>query len=1171
MVTLLDTIGPAVWRASWQAAAVALFVALILRCFGERISPRWRYLFWCVVVVRLVVVDTPASPWSVFNLVAWNQEAKVASDPHGSESIFPQTTRPSGMEAEPPLIVKSLPESPARQPSAISVSTEIVPSVGAAVTRPIGGGFHVDLVVRILSSLWLVGCLMFGLRLLATALVLRRHLSVCRPVTDVAVLQLLEAIRSQIGLKRTPALVVTPEPISPCFAGTWNPRIILPESIITAPLTASLRHVLAHELAHGVRGDLWTNWLLLAARILHWFNPIAWYAVGQMQAEREAACDELALAALGQTERSAYARTIVDLATNLIPARIAPGMIGFFSTGRRLTARIERLARVPAARALRTSVAASLVLAMALLGLTDAMPNDGAIQPTAGAAPIVGKAEVRPARESEPKSGGYRIRGRCVDHIDNAALAGVEVRLFKIRGQTLPIVESAHTVTDINGRFEFTGLEPPRPYDRLDRLFYFVAALGGNRPVSGYGVGYDARPMPNGIEMRLSRASSKLSGKVISAQGQPVAGATVMASWFYDGRPIPGILSATTDQAGRFVIEKVLNEKSWGVNCDVVHPQYPETTFQVNGAAADVSVSLPSGCRVSGIVSDSMSGRPAMGALLTAERLDPSAYREFIARTDAAGRFEMIVPEGRYNFTVAANDRVSVAVTDRECLAGQKVELPPFKLIAGGFISGQVVNMASGQSVFDSESGEPVMLGLYGPAQPAPGANYPYLVNTRGDRMGWDTQKQPPVMVIEGQTTAYNMLVTPEVPPEEKLKAARALVVSLPRQPAERTAQILLEFRKLSSTVDETERWCALMRELVTVGRAAVPQICDELDQTTADGTLRRLAFALRAIGDPRSVPALIRAIPKTLKAPSSDFGLIVNDNELAAFMQRHSLGNTRGIYFDLGRPVREVFDTLHKLSGQNFDDAELFGIFLSEDTRRHVLQRRLYERQALRWQTWWETHWRELTDDPAYQKVNLAVVDEALPAASKSLGRKTRLGDGIEGEVLSPASQRGQYAVHFYDLDTGYQPKWPAHIPQDEAQIDQKQLANWAVENGVDLMCVTLRAPDGTQTYVLRAFNMQAWEINQRDLRNIDRLTGTLPQGRAVGELLMHYDPESRQFVPDANAAFTFVTREGSMGLIETTDRVTRTADLTGIAVSPPRGVGFQKGVRFNVKLILP
>ena len=41
---------------------------------------------------------------------------------------------------------------------------------------------------------------------------------------------------------------------------------------------------------------------------------------------------------------------------------------------------------------------------------------------------------------------------------------------------------------------------------------------------------------------------------------------------------------------------------------------------------------------------------------------------------------------------------------------------------------------------------------------------------------------------------------------------------------------------------------------------------------------------------------------------------------------------------------------------------------------------------------------------------------------------------------------------------------------------------------------------------------------------------------------------------MPDANAAFLFVTREGNMGLIETTDRVTRTADLTGSAASANR-----------------
>ena len=319
---------------------------------------------------------------------------------------------------------------------------------------------------------------------------------------------------------------------------------------------------------------------------------------------------------------------------------------------------------------------------------------------------------------------------------------------------------------------------------------------------------------------------------------------------------------------------------------------------------------------MTGTVTDGVTGQPAAGAVITARRVDE--WDESFAATDAAGRFRLVVPEGRYDFLAEAKDRVCVAVTGRECLAGEKVELPPFTLIGGGFISGQVVNTATGESVSVSESGGPIMLGLFGPSQPpgpvispvrlaavdktgrfilraAPGENFPYFVNTRGVRMAWDTRKQPPVVVKEGETTTYNMLITPEVPPEEKLKAARKLVEALSKKPSDRTAQILLEFRKLNHTVDETELWCLLMRELVAVGREAVPQLCDELDRTTENRMLRRLGFALRAIGDPRAVPALIRAIPKTLLPSSSDYGLIVGDKELTDFMQTHDLNQRKG------------------------------------------------------------------------------------------------------------------------------------------------------------------------------------------------------------------------------------------------------------------------------------
>jgi hypothetical protein len=172
---------------------------------------------------------------------------------------------------------------------------------------------------------------------------------------------------------------------------------------------------------------------------------------------------------------------------------------------------------------------------------------------------------------------------------------------------------------------------------------------------------------------------------------------------------------------------------------------------------------------------------------------------------------------------------------------------------------------------------------------------------------------------------------------------------------------------------------------------------------------------------------------------------------------------------------------------------------------------------------------------------------------------------------VLSPPAENGRYLHHFMDLDTDLQPRWPQDIPQNETALEQDGLRAWAKENGVDLMCVTYTAPDGTESYALRAFDMQVREIGPRDVRNIERLVraGTLPEGRPVGELLLHYDAVSQKLTPE-NGAFLYVTREGTMGVIEVTDRVTRVADLTGMA-GPPAGVGFHKGVRFNLTTIVP
>ncbi len=1201
MNRMMDVIGPAVWRASWQATLLAIIVVFLLRGFGDRLSPQWRFLLWGVVLARLLCIVTPGSPWSLFNLAHWSIDVAptpVARIVEGTQSIQrPQNLHPKNALSSTGV---DLPSVDAAANNNVVQANEsalrpAVASANATGSAPYNiAALDVTFIIQSLSILWGIGCLLMLLQLTWNVSILRRRLSVCQRVTDPVTLNLLKIACRRMGLQRSPALLVSPSQHSPFVVGAWTPRIVVPEVILTDASAARLRHVLAHELAHLVRGDLYTNWLLIVARILHWFNPIAWWTVREMQAEREAACDELAFAALGDAERSGYASTIVELAAILSPATLAPGFIGLFSSTGRLNARIERLLRFPSTAVLRTPVVACMLIALAMIGLTDAMPGANAQLPK----------DTALAKDNTSQN-NHTVSGQCLESVVRTPLAGITMKLFRLEGRTSPAVEIATTTSDAEGRYSFPGLVAPRRENHLDRLDYGVFGFANDRPIGPSFHHFDKNDKEV-TQIWMGREKSTIAGKVIDSAGRPLAGATVLPYIIMD-QPVPSLHSATTDADGRFKLDgigviKWPHGEQVRCNFKVRHPDYPEVMGEAKTLPADVVVTLPPACMVSGTVFDSVTGQPAVGAVITARRTDE--WKQTYFSTDAQGRFRFAVLEGRYDFIVDANERVCVATTGRDCRAGEKVDLQEFKLIAGGFIAGYVVNTVTGEMVSVSEHKDTLMLGLFGPSQPpctvispqrmaavdksgrfqlraAPGENFPYFVNTRGVRMAWDTQKQPPVIVHEGETTTYNMLITPEVPPKEKLAAARKLVEALSKNPSDRTAQILLEFRKLNHTVDECETWCILMRELVKIGSDAIPQLTAELDQTTEldltteGGMLRRLPFALRAIGDTRAVPALIRAIPKTLRSDSSDYGLMVDDKDLLEFMQLHDLDkDKREKHFGLGRPVREVFGALHKLTGQDFNDRELSMLSLSQDPRRQILQRRIFVQHAKRWQEWWQANWQSLTKDAAFKNVDLKFVEEPMPPAVQALGKTAKLVGVSQGEVLSPAIQGGEYATHFYDLDSGYEPIWPAEVPKDETVSESKPLADWVQKKGVDLMCVTHRSPDGKETYVLRAFGMKVREIQSRELRDLERLisAGQLPEGRPVGELLMHFDTGSQQYVPEANAGFIFTTSEGNMGLIEITDRITRTANMTGLASGASSGgVGFHKGVQFNLKEIVP
>ena len=98
---------------------------------------------------------------------------------------------------------------------------------------------------------------------------------------------------------------------SPCLFGLFRPTIYLTPETVEDEQT--LRHVLTHELTHYAHRDHIWSLLRCAALALHWNNPLVWLAVVLSKRDGELACDEGAVARLGEEERIPYGRTLVDM------------------------------------------------------------------------------------------------------------------------------------------------------------------------------------------------------------------------------------------------------------------------------------------------------------------------------------------------------------------------------------------------------------------------------------------------------------------------------------------------------------------------------------------------------------------------------------------------------------------------------------------------------------------------------------------------------------------------------------------------------------------------------------------------------------------------------------------------------------------------------------------
>ena len=352
-------------RTSVHVSLLIVLVFAVQLIFRRLLSPRWRYILWLLVALRMVMPALPSSNLSMFNLNRlFFERTKLTLNSVGFSVPAPFKT--IMRKIIPPVSDQGIQEEPSQALAGL-------PQFNHAYLR------------KALFIMWLTG---IGF-LLASVIwehyrfssrVIRR-----RPITDPAILNLLEDCKTEMRIHAPINIIAAPNVGSPMLLGFIRPRLLLPEIMVQSFTPGELRYVLLHELGHLKRHDIAVNWLTTVLQILHWFNPLVWLAFHQMRVDREQACDAFVLAHVNKQtlktkersdideEKMIYGRAIIKL-LDLFQKRNSPipGLVGIMEEKKQMKTRMKMIAQFTF-DSYRWSIPALVIMAIiAVVGFTGA-------------------------------------------------------------------------------------------------------------------------------------------------------------------------------------------------------------------------------------------------------------------------------------------------------------------------------------------------------------------------------------------------------------------------------------------------------------------------------------------------------------------------------------------------------------------------------------------------------------------------------------------------------------------------------------------------------------------------------------------------------------------------------------------------------------------------------
>lgn len=303
------------------ATVLILCILLIRRIFRRKIGSRLQYALWLLAALRLVIpisAEFDLGSFSDFRLMDLVGENGSGIGERLEETI--RLEEPIQMTVNSRSILFRL-----FTTDEIRETLEAMPKDGPTSVFMAGklGFSRLD----VLLFFWGLGGFIIGAWIIITNVVFSYRLKKRRKPFDLP-----EEVKTAVfgeekvsggkeknsGLFKKkghlPAFYAVEGISSPCLYGFPGCEAVYLTADVIGD-TDKLRHVIVHELVHKKHGD--SLWAVLRGVLVtvYWFHPLVWAAAVCSKRDCELACDEGALAALGEKERVPYGETLLSIIT----------------------------------------------------------------------------------------------------------------------------------------------------------------------------------------------------------------------------------------------------------------------------------------------------------------------------------------------------------------------------------------------------------------------------------------------------------------------------------------------------------------------------------------------------------------------------------------------------------------------------------------------------------------------------------------------------------------------------------------------------------------------------------------------------------------------------------------------------------------------------------------